>query len=159
TGSSSGIGAAIARRFAGLGAGVVVNSASSAEAGRRVAAEIGDAVYVQGDVGDPPLRPPWSRPPSSGGGGSMGWETTPGSPWTCRCLTSTASGSITGRRPDKWPRGTGKINETAIRKAALMPAAQTSMMRRTMDGQADALAAILDDVAPAAAVAERLRGR
>jgi ketoreductase RED2 len=31
----------------------VVNSASSAEAGRRVAAELGDAVYVQGDIGDP----------------------------------------------------------------------------------------------------------
>jgi len=40
-----------------------------------------------------------------------------------------------------------------------MPAAETSMMRRTMDGQADALAAILNDVEPAAAVAERLRGR
>jgi ketoreductase RED2 len=53
TGSSSGIGAAIARRLAGLGAGVVVNSASSAEAGKRIAAELGDAVYVQGDVGDP----------------------------------------------------------------------------------------------------------
>jgi ketoreductase RED2 len=53
TGSSSGIGAAIARRLAGLGAGVVVNSASSADAGKRVAADLGDAVYVQGDVGDP----------------------------------------------------------------------------------------------------------
>jgi NAD(P)-dependent dehydrogenase (short-subunit alcohol dehydrogenase family) len=53
TGSSSGIGAAIARRLAGLGAGIVVNSASSVEAGQRVAAELGDAVYVQGDVGDP----------------------------------------------------------------------------------------------------------
>jgi ketoreductase RED2 len=53
TGSSSGIGAAIARRLSGLGAGIVVNSASSAEAGRRIAAELGDAVYVQGDVGDP----------------------------------------------------------------------------------------------------------
>lgn len=53
TGSSSGIGAAVARRLAGLGAGVVVNSASSAEAGRRIAAELPDAVYVQGDIGDP----------------------------------------------------------------------------------------------------------
>src|SRR5437763_648826 len=53
TGSSSGIGAAIARRLAGLGAGIVVNSASSAEAGQRIAAELSDAVYVQGDVGDP----------------------------------------------------------------------------------------------------------
>jgi ketoreductase RED2 len=53
TGSSSGIGAAVARRLAGLGAGVVVNSATSAEAGQRIAAELGDAVYVQGDIGDP----------------------------------------------------------------------------------------------------------
>jgi ketoreductase RED2 len=53
TGSSSGIGAAVARRLSGLGAGVVVNSASSAEAGQRVAAELADAVYVQGDIGDP----------------------------------------------------------------------------------------------------------
>ena len=34
-----------------------------------------------------------------------------------------------------------------------------SAMRRTMDGQAEALAGILDDEAPAIAVAERLRGR
>jgi len=53
TGASSGIGAAIARRLAGLGAGIVVNSASSAETGTRIAAELGDAVYVQGDIGDP----------------------------------------------------------------------------------------------------------
>jgi ketoreductase RED2 len=53
TGSSSGIGEAIARRLSGLGAGIVVNSASSAEAGRRIAAELGDAIYVQGDIGDP----------------------------------------------------------------------------------------------------------
>lgn len=53
TGSSSGIGAAVARRLAGLGAGIVVNSATSADAGRRVAAELPDAVYVQGDISDP----------------------------------------------------------------------------------------------------------
>jgi ketoreductase RED2 len=53
TGSSSGIGAAVARCLSGLGAGIVVNSASSAEAGQRVAAELADAVYVQGDIGDP----------------------------------------------------------------------------------------------------------
>jgi ketoreductase RED2 len=53
TGSSSGIGAAVARRLAGLGAGIVVNSATSAAAGHRIAAELGDAVYVQGDIGDP----------------------------------------------------------------------------------------------------------
>ena len=53
TGSSSGIGAAVARRLAGLGAGIIVNSATSTEAGQRIAAELGDAVYVQGDIGDP----------------------------------------------------------------------------------------------------------
>lgn len=53
TGSSSGIGAAVARRLAGLGAGIVVNSAASAEAGQRVASELPDAVYLQGDIGDP----------------------------------------------------------------------------------------------------------
>lgn len=53
TGSSSGIGQAVASRVASLGAGVVVNSATSVEAGRKVAAELPDAVYVQGDVGDP----------------------------------------------------------------------------------------------------------
>lgn len=53
TGSSSGIGAAVARQLAGRGAGIVVNSARSAEAGQRLAAELADAIYVQGDVGDP----------------------------------------------------------------------------------------------------------
>jgi len=53
TGSSSGIGAAVAHRLSGLGAGLVVNSASSAEAGQRIAAELADAVYIQGDIGDP----------------------------------------------------------------------------------------------------------
>jgi ketoreductase RED2 len=53
TGSSSGIGAAVARRLSASGAGVVVNSSSSADAGRAVAAELADAVYVQGDIGDP----------------------------------------------------------------------------------------------------------
>lgn len=53
TGSSSGIGAAIARRLSDLGAGIVVNSSSSAEAGRRVAADLTDGLYVQGDIGDP----------------------------------------------------------------------------------------------------------
>jgi ketoreductase RED2 len=49
TGSSSGMGAAIARRFAAEGAAVVVNSRSP-EAGERIAAELPDAVYVQADV-------------------------------------------------------------------------------------------------------------
>jgi ketoreductase RED2 len=52
TGSSSGIGEATARRLASEGAGVVVNSASSVDAGRSVAADLTDAMYVQGDVSD-----------------------------------------------------------------------------------------------------------
>jgi ketoreductase RED2 len=53
TGSSSGIGEAIARRLAALGASVVVNSARSVEAGRRIAASLGaDAMYVQADIAD-----------------------------------------------------------------------------------------------------------
>jgi ketoreductase RED2 len=52
TGSSSGIGEAVARSLAAEGASVVVNSASSVEAGERVAAELPDATYVQADVSD-----------------------------------------------------------------------------------------------------------
>ncbi len=55
TGSSSGIGEAIARRLAALGAKVVVNSASSIEAGNRVAKEIG-GTYVQGDISEAESR-------------------------------------------------------------------------------------------------------
>ena len=53
TGSSSGIGEAVARRFAAEGARVVVNSARSVEAGERVAASLPGALYVQADVSDP----------------------------------------------------------------------------------------------------------
>jgi ketoreductase RED2 len=53
TGSTSGIGEAIARRLAAHGARIVINSASSVEAGERLAAELADACYVQGDISDP----------------------------------------------------------------------------------------------------------
>jgi ketoreductase RED2 len=52
TGSSSGIGEAVARTLAAEGASVVVNSATSVEAGERVASELRDATYVQADVAD-----------------------------------------------------------------------------------------------------------
>jgi ketoreductase RED2 len=52
TGSSVGIGAACARRFAAEGATVVVNSVANVEAGERVAAELPSASYCRADVAD-----------------------------------------------------------------------------------------------------------
>jgi NAD(P)-dependent dehydrogenase (short-subunit alcohol dehydrogenase family) len=52
TGSSSGIGAAVARALAGEGAHVIVNSRSSTGPGEAVAAEIAGS-YRQADVGEP----------------------------------------------------------------------------------------------------------
>ena len=52
TGSSSGIGAATARMLAAEGAVVVVNSVSSVDAGRALAAELPGSSYVQGDIAD-----------------------------------------------------------------------------------------------------------
>jgi ketoreductase RED2 len=54
TGSSSGIGEAIARLFAAEGASVVVNSARSVEAGQAVAAQLPGALYVRADVAREP---------------------------------------------------------------------------------------------------------
>jgi ketoreductase RED2 len=53
TGSSSGIGAAIATTFAELGARVVVNSTSSVAEGQQLATSLPDAMYVQADIADP----------------------------------------------------------------------------------------------------------
>ena len=53
TGSSSGIGAAIATAFAERGATVVVNSVSSVKAGEQLASDLPDASYVQADVSEP----------------------------------------------------------------------------------------------------------
>ena len=53
TGSTSGIGEAVARRIAACGAGVVVNSWRSVASGERLADELPDAVYVGGDIAAP----------------------------------------------------------------------------------------------------------
>ncbi|PQV50077.1 SDR family NAD(P)-dependent oxidoreductase [Paraburkholderia sp. BL21I4N1] len=52
TGSTSGIGAAIARRLSQDGFSVVVHSRSSAEAGQALADELESAIYVQADLAD-----------------------------------------------------------------------------------------------------------
>ena len=53
TGSSSGIGEEVARRLSALGASVVVNSATSVEAGRAVAESLpAPSTYVQADISD-----------------------------------------------------------------------------------------------------------
>jgi ketoreductase RED2 len=69
TGSASGIGEAIARRFGAEGAGVVVNSVHSVDAGRAVAASLPDAVYVQARPRSSPTGT-WPRPTPRCGGGS-----------------------------------------------------------------------------------------
>jgi ketoreductase RED2 len=51
TGSTSGIGAAVARRLVAQGTRVVLNSVSSVDAGQAMVKELGDvAHYVQGDI-------------------------------------------------------------------------------------------------------------
>jgi len=52
TGSSSGIGEAVAKRFGALGASVLVNSSRSVDLGKAVANSLPDARYVQADVAE-----------------------------------------------------------------------------------------------------------
>ena len=52
TGSTSGIGVAIARRLASEGYSIVLHSRNSVEAGQRLALELGSAIYVQADLAD-----------------------------------------------------------------------------------------------------------
>jgi NAD(P)-dependent dehydrogenase (short-subunit alcohol dehydrogenase family) len=50
TGSTSGIGLGIVRRLAAEGYFVVIHSRTLADAGRALADELGDALYVQADL-------------------------------------------------------------------------------------------------------------
>ena len=52
TGSTSGIGAAIARRLSMEGFSIVLHSRNSADAGHALASELGSATYVQADLAD-----------------------------------------------------------------------------------------------------------
>jgi NAD(P)-dependent dehydrogenase (short-subunit alcohol dehydrogenase family) len=52
TGSTSGIGAAIARRLSSEGFSVVLHSRSTVETGQALARELGSAIYVQADLAD-----------------------------------------------------------------------------------------------------------
>jgi NAD(P)-dependent dehydrogenase (short-subunit alcohol dehydrogenase family) len=56
TGATSGIGAAIARRLCNDGFAVVLHSRSSADAGHCLAAELGNATYLQADLADEATR-------------------------------------------------------------------------------------------------------
>jgi len=56
TGSTSGIGAAVARRLSQDGYAVVLHSRASADAGKALAAELGNAIYIQADLGDDSQR-------------------------------------------------------------------------------------------------------
>ena len=98
TGSSSGIGEALARRLSDLGAGIVVNSARSVAAGQRVADSLPRRGLRAGRHRRPgDRRRRWSPRPGSAGAGWTAWSTTPVSPWTCRCTTSTRSRRALGQ--------------------------------------------------------------
>jgi NAD(P)-dependent dehydrogenase (short-subunit alcohol dehydrogenase family) len=52
TGSTSNIGAAIARRLSSEGYSMVLHSRHSAQTGQALAAELGNAIYIQADLAD-----------------------------------------------------------------------------------------------------------
>ena len=81
TGAASGMGLAMARRFAAEGARVVagdVNAARLEEAVAGIRAEGGTAVGAPGDIADRARRRAWSTWPCPPTASSTSWSTTPG---------------------------------------------------------------------------------
>ncbi len=80
TGSSSGIGAATAHRFAALGGTVVINSSTSVTAGEALADELPGASYIQADIADEDQARHLVDETVRRHGASTCWSTTPGPP-------------------------------------------------------------------------------
>jgi NAD(P)-dependent dehydrogenase (short-subunit alcohol dehydrogenase family) len=78
TGSTSGIGAAIARRLSAEGFSTLLHSRASVDAGRALATELGNAIYLQADLSVETARCKLVVEALSGGGDLMYWSTTRG---------------------------------------------------------------------------------
>jgi ketoreductase RED2 len=124
TGSSSGIGEAIARRLSGFGAGIVVNSASSAEAGQRIAAELADAVYVQGDIGDPATAAALIS------AAEQRWGRLDGLVNNAGCTIDVPLADIAGVTPGHWD----KVLRTNVVGTFLVSQAALPLLRQAGDG-------------------------
>lgn len=124
TGSSSGIGEATARRLAALGAGIVVNSRSSVEAGERVAAELPDAVYVRGDVGDPATGPALVE------AAEQRWGRLDGLVNNAGVTVDVPLPDIDSVRPEHWER----VLRTNVIGTFLVSQAALPLLRRADDG-------------------------
>lgn len=124
TGSSSGIGEAVARRLAALGAGIVVNSASSVEAGEEVAADLPDAVYVQGDVGEPDTAA------ALVGAAEERWGRLDGLVNNAGVTCDVPLADVDGVRPEHWDR----ILRTNVVGTFLVSQAALPLLRDAPDG-------------------------
>ena len=95
TGSTSGIGAAIAHRLDHEGYAVVLHSRSSSETGRAIVAKMKRAIYIQADLALEADRAHLSARQSPPGGTSMFWSTTPALAKSFRTVTlSTATSAV-----------------------------------------------------------------